>query len=750
MIQYRTFSYGSVAPLALLFTLVSMSFTVAYLRNSLSQSAMEKYRYTEWKALYAAEAGLNEVGMVVLPTITSDTLILQSGVNYGKDENNIPIGKYKDIACSTYIDPNIHPTKTQYIAWSTGVADYMTASGTNVSIERRVRTRMVPQGFEEFMYFTHEELPVGPGNTNTVNFGSGDQLEGKVHTNGNMTFSNYGCPEFSGSVTITHEAIEQYGNAINWGNCDDNIFEDDDGNIILDTVSQIIFPPDNSAEVAKANANRVFTADDKLFRTGKKDTMIMTEINFTEGGYWATQWWYNIPPVGSPPAEYSFTWVYNPELYGNGLELNEPSSARFALPGTFVPGVGYDAIWLIMKEVDLNGVTVGSDLFQVGDNVTLENSDGTVRASLTILNNAFFPERVLLAFNNLSTSNPPNGPPADFGFTNGETVTITNIDAPTGLDDDIEWNAMEYYHDHNDNVDEYCLAGGRQHFDFEYWNAGGGSCDIFSCPDLIYESEYIVTPRIFYANSSNNAQVIYVRGGQVLIRGVVNGNYTVVTDDYTEYRRHDDNEKIDRVWGNIWLIDDIVYSDSYGNGQVVHPQNGGSNSVLGLIAGGSIIIANTRPNGARGGQYGSNIRINAAMLAMNGGFISHYWQNSLSNFHDWNDGLAYGRIADGRGGHRNFYRSQNATGIYTGNDDIRGTIYLWGAIVQFRRGYIKRNNPGPYAATPGVGYNKDYHYDWNLKETPPPYFPELETTNNSVILRMASYGEARNQSQDME
>ena len=54
---------------------------------------MEKYRYTEWKALYAAEAGLNEVGMVVLPTITSDTLILQSGVNYGNDENNIPIGK---------------------------------------------------------------------------------------------------------------------------------------------------------------------------------------------------------------------------------------------------------------------------------------------------------------------------------------------------------------------------------------------------------------------------------------------------------------------------------------------------------------------------------------------------------------------------------------------------------------------------------------------------------------------------------
>ena len=74
----------------------------------------------------------------------------------------------------------------------------------------------------------------------------------------------------------------------------------------------------------------------------------------------------------------------------------------------------------------------------------------------------------------------------------------------------------------------------------------------------------------------------------------------------TEYRRHDDNNIIDRVWGNIWLIDDVVYNDSYGNGAVIHPEDGGTDNVLGLIAGGSVIIANTRPNGARGGQYGQN------------------------------------------------------------------------------------------------------------------------------------------------
>ena len=74
--------------------------------------------------------------------------------------------------------------------------------------------------------------------------------------------------------------------------------------------------------------------------------------------------------------------------------------------------------------------------------------------------------------------------------------------------------------------------------------------------------------------------------------------------------------------------------------------------------------------------------------------------------------------------------------------------YLHGSIVQFRRGYMKRNYPGPYNVSPGVGYNKSYHYDWNLKLKPPPYFPDLQSTNNTVILKMASYGEARTNNQE--
>ena len=48
-----------------------------------------------------------------------------------------------------------------------------------------------------------------------------------------MSFSNYGCPEFEGEVNITFEEVDNGGGIASWGACSDNIFEDDDGNMIL-------------------------------------------------------------------------------------------------------------------------------------------------------------------------------------------------------------------------------------------------------------------------------------------------------------------------------------------------------------------------------------------------------------------------------------------------------------------------------------------------------------------------------------
>ena len=119
---------GSAAPLAMLFTLVSMTITVAYLKNTFNQSVMEEYRYAEHRALYAAEAGLNEVGVVILPQLTTeDTLLYTEGLKYGKNELGEPIGKYKNIYCYTELEENT--TRKVYYVFSTGEARPRTSRG---------------------------------------------------------------------------------------------------------------------------------------------------------------------------------------------------------------------------------------------------------------------------------------------------------------------------------------------------------------------------------------------------------------------------------------------------------------------------------------------------------------------------------------------------------------------------------------------------------------------------------------------
>ena len=745
---------GSIAPLAVVFTLVSMTFTAAYLKNSFSQAAMENYRFSEWKALYAAEAGLNEVGVVVLPFITHDTLILRDGVEYGEDEYGEPIGKYKDIACSTKLVEGT--TDNEYIAQATGVAEYTTPTGNEVTIEREVYTTMIPEGFEDFMYFTNEEEPIGPGNTGTVTFGGSDSLEGSVHTNGTMVMSQYGCPDFTGEVSITHKAIED-GGGVQYGPCQD-VFEeeDDDGETIsiLDTVKTIDWPPSNSAEVTRQHATRVIEADDKLFRGNKKDTLIMTEINFVQGGYYVAQWWYNIPPVGNPPTEYDYFY----DSLATGLTdrddgtLHLGANNQFDFVDSTYTTVNNPPV-LLISSVDATGDVIPleeiQDLINNGDLIRVENADGTKWIQFIATGTVIPFDPMHGIFYEPTSFSSSVGIP----FFDNEPVTFINTSASTGLNADVEWNSFYYYHDHVDGDGSYCEPGRIQHFDFEYWFAGGPSCDIFNCPDLIYNSDYVHMDRTFFPKG-NSPHVLYVKGGQVLVRGTVDGQYTIVTDDYTEYRRHDDMSIIDRVWGNIWLIDDVVYEDSYSSGETIHPDDGGTDNVLGLIAGGNVIIANTRPNGARNRLYGDDIKINAAIMAMYGGCISHYWQNTLQDYHDavevtWNGITTV--IADGRGGHRNYYRAETSTppnygGVYTGSSDYRGYVNLWGSIVQDRRGYMLRNQAGPYnVPAPGVGYDKNYNYDWNLRIKRPPFFPNRQNDDGSITLNMASYGERRKQ-----
>ena len=64
-----------------------------------------------------------------------------------------------------------------------------------------------------------------------------------------------------------------------------------------------------------------------------------------------------------------------------------------------------------------------------------------------------------------------------------------------------------------------------------------------------------------------NDKVIYVKGGPVRVHGVYSGRYTVVTDEFTEYRRHawtGPNIPVDTIWNNIWITGDLINKDAIG------------------------------------------------------------------------------------------------------------------------------------------------------------------------------------------
>ena len=81
------------------------------------------------------------------------------------------------------------------------------------------------------------------------------------------------------------------------------------------------------------------------------------------------------------------------------------------------------------------------------------------------------------------------------------------------------------------------------------------------------------------------------------------------------------------------------------------------------------------------------------------------------------------------------------------NDDNRGTINIWGGIIQNHRGYVVRNSPGPYINNLGgdIGYGKNYNFDCNVtvKGNEPPLFPEIEECIDDEIIeekwRVSSY-----------
>ncbi len=683
----RKFSTGTATPTAIIFTMISMFITVGYLKYAMSASVSHKYRFEEDKALLLAETGINVEALPILPSLVDESrLLAQEGVSVNG------MGEYKNVVCSTYVDP--FDGRTIFHAHGTGVSEFYNTLGKKVTIERMAEANFVAEDFSRFMYFTDSEEPGGgPYTDGTVTFGQNDILEGIVHTNGQLTMSQWGCPDLS-------EADVSASNGINLNSCNDQNWGS-----VNDSAEVRDYPPDGAAERAKQNANYVFTADDLLWRSTGKDTLIMTEIEFVTGGFTVSQWTYLIPPVGeSGPPPLTFRWDID-----TGVDQLDVGSIAFdaSYDSTFN---FYAASEIFVDSEDIEGTDVFSDLndYGIGDTVFVVSADpDSNKALLGVLTETDIVDGKFILENDLENQF------FESPFVQDEEVVLAYIG---GIDNSSPFSNFTNYHNHpNDNFHK-CESSGFHHFDFE--PVGG-------IPD-------IMPPTTFYTDLA----VIYVKGGQVRVKGEVDGKFTIITDVFTEYRRHDNLQIIDRVWDNIWLTDNVIYEDSnILTGEVVY----GTPNRLGLISGANIIIANTSANGAKNQQAGgSHIIINAALLAMNDSFVSHYWQNSLSSsdLHNPNTAFPESSKGDGRGPYR------NPPTMFTSQSDIRGEVKLWGSVSQNKRGYMKRNNPGPYNVSPGVGYDKNYHYDYNFSDFgPPPFFPNSTDVDGNAILVIKSYGE---------
>ena len=575
--------------------------------------------------------------------------------------------------------------------YAQGMADYSTTFGKTLTLTDSVdiTTKYLPS-LNTFMYLTGDELAGGApqtmynGGRGTVSFRSEDEFaggeNGDFQTNGTLVANAPpNCPEFLSTVTLTRDSEGEI-NEPDLNGCNfNNVFL---GEPPTDTSATVCLPPP-SFDQKKQFADHTFDATELLVSDGnsypgglQRDTLIMTELEFlSSGGFRVSRYKYLMPP----------------HLDMDLTQATTPSSPTG-------------------NHLETSGLGVG------GCN------------GLMALDRCRQYERALNRYH---------------ANTHMDCILDqTPNDCTSGEDNYIE----EKYID--SDVRE---AHGVHHFDTHLFQYDPGHNSEFE-PKYDSNRSTELTTAFHYPSEPT---AIYIKGGPVLVHGTFKGRYTVITDEYMTYRRHafpnnDATTPVDTIYCNIWLVGDLVNADatwagsiaSLSEAQPTDKCEGGSENGIGLVSGANVIIANTRVNGATGGiASGTELHINihAHMISFNESFTIQYWQNSTSAWistdnpqgywDDWNlDDNSWGDtpsyFADGNG---NRYENE-----LTGNDDDRGNVYLWGGFVQLYRGYMFINNPGPYNISPGIGMDKHYFWDDNMRCNALPLYPEKIDCDDSA------------------
>lgn len=178
--------------------------------------------------------------------------------------------------------------------------------------------------------------------------------------------------------------------------------------------------------------------------------------------------------------------------------------------------------------------------------------------------------------------------------------------------------------------------------------------------------------------------------------------------------------------GNMYLIDNVKYAD-VGYNAIEIPE--GSQNILGLVSEKNIVIRNSFPNGKHnGGNSNPNAPHNQAHIIITAGMVA---LGESFTFENQND---YITTPEGRIAQPAPWDLGNVLWCITGNEgqDMRGYIYVRGAIAQKRRGYVARSNCGR------TGYDKSYDYDFRLQTDPPPLYLAAQDEDGNVFFEVTS------------
>ena len=751
---YKITQSGISIPLTMIFALVGTGFLFSYMTTIYEKDWTIEYSIAQTKAAMNADTGIAMGAYSTLfrrDYVPSDS---DSLTNILIDDNmgSYSIGIYEAIDKATY-----QIVRGAYATGHATVKKHILGS-KSIQIDRK---RLVKLGhtsaLSDFQYLTNTEnsggtpwsFSIGADCTDSterreVNFGSGDTMnEGwgggeptcdvGFKTNGTFVMSSYGAPSFNITLSIIENPDGTYNSPIMNGNSM-NVFQ---GDPPLDTVKATCLPPpgyERMKTLIESDGNHItLDATQKMDWVNgyfHRDTLIMSDIEFfaePDGpqGFKVKQWWYLMPPYLNETCK-----------MGDGIECMMPTGSHMA-------AIDLDRSW----DDDANACDISSRVYtcdvyreqlrnfhssdsdflgnDIGIDIPFSNFDDPENC----INNS--PELKLVGFQHYDLpevydegDNTYRNPVSNAAFnTNYDWISQLEIDTN---DDDNE--------DHL--LDEYQQLGGEKTY-------------------------YVDTPT-----------AIYIKGGSVRVKGRYRGKYTIVTDEYITYKRHAwgmgyGAPKVDTLYTNIWITDDLLNDDASGNSLInAQPDEGcpveGTANRLGLVSGANIYIANSIENGARNQQLTNcndndpydedtdgfhssrrDITIHAHMIAFKESFATQYWQNTydeqfVAGGTD-DDHYATPPFADGQGLLR--YGGNSCNGFNSDGDeypdgtsiDARGTITVWGGIVQNFRGYVVRNNPGPYP-TANIGYpSKNYNFDCNLKcpNGFPPLYPENTTCDEA-------------------